>query len=132
MDASSLAQLKTAARAVLDDWLDPAVQVREVVVARQPVRHPPRPFLAPAVCPCRLTAAEPRPQQFHRPFDLAPWATGIMLVMTIQAVVFDIGGVLEVTPDLGVTGMWESRLGLGPGERPPRGRTVSDQVRYRE
>jgi putative hydrolase of the HAD superfamily len=38
-----------------------------------------------------------------------------MLVMTIQAVVFDIGGVLEVTLDLGVTGMWESRLGLGPG-----------------
>lgn len=36
--------------------------------------------------------------------------------MTIQAVVFDIGGVLEITPDLGVTGMWESRLGLGPGE----------------
>ena len=39
-----------------------------------------------------------------------------MLVMTIQAVVFDIGGVLEITPDLGVTGIWESRLGLGPGE----------------
>jgi hypothetical protein len=39
-----------------------------------------------------------------------------MLVMTIQAVVFDIGGVLEITPDLDVTGMWESRLGLGPGE----------------
>ena len=39
-----------------------------------------------------------------------------MLVMTIQAVVFDIGGVLEITPDLGVTRMWESRLGLGPGE----------------
>ena len=39
-----------------------------------------------------------------------------MLVMTIQAVVFDIGGVLEITADLGVTGMWESRLGLGPGE----------------
>ena len=39
-----------------------------------------------------------------------------MLVMTIQAVVFDIGGVLEITPDLGVTGRWESRLGLGPGE----------------
>jgi hypothetical protein len=39
-----------------------------------------------------------------------------MTVMTIQAVVFDIGGVLEVTLDLGVTGMWESRLGLAPGE----------------
>ncbi len=50
------------------------------------------------------------------PFGLAPGATGIMLVMSIQAVVFDIGGVLEITPDLGVTGMWESRLDLGPGE----------------
>jgi epoxide hydrolase-like predicted phosphatase len=39
-----------------------------------------------------------------------------MIVMRIQAVVFDIGGVLEFTPDLGVTGMWESRLGLGPGD----------------
>jgi epoxide hydrolase-like predicted phosphatase len=39
-----------------------------------------------------------------------------MIAMSIQAVVFDIGGVLEITPDLGVTGMWESRLGLEPGE----------------
>lgn len=39
-----------------------------------------------------------------------------MTVMTIQAVVFDIGGVLEITPDLGVTRRWESRLGLAPGE----------------
>ncbi|MGD0702213.1 MAG: HAD family phosphatase [Trebonia sp.] len=36
--------------------------------------------------------------------------------MSIQAVVFDIGGVLEITPDLGVAGTWESRLGLAPGE----------------
>jgi putative hydrolase of the HAD superfamily len=36
--------------------------------------------------------------------------------MTIEAVVFDIGGVLEITPSLGVAGMWESRLGLNPGE----------------
>jgi hypothetical protein len=36
--------------------------------------------------------------------------------MSIQAVVFDIGGVLEITPDLGVSGTWESRLGLAPGE----------------
>jgi HAD superfamily hydrolase (TIGR01549 family) len=36
--------------------------------------------------------------------------------MSIKAVVFDIGGVLEVTPSLGVTDRWESRLGLGPGE----------------
>jgi putative hydrolase of the HAD superfamily len=39
--------------------------------------------------------------------------------MGIQAVVFDIGSVLEITPDLGMTEMWESRLGLGPGERQP-------------
>ena len=36
--------------------------------------------------------------------------------MVIRAVVFDIGGVLEITPDLGVIPMWESRLGLPAGE----------------
>jgi epoxide hydrolase-like predicted phosphatase len=36
--------------------------------------------------------------------------------MAIRAVVFDIGGVLEITPDLGVTGQWETRLGLRAGE----------------
>jgi epoxide hydrolase-like predicted phosphatase len=36
--------------------------------------------------------------------------------MSIQAIVFDIGGVLESTRDLGVAGTWESRLGLAPGE----------------
>jgi epoxide hydrolase-like predicted phosphatase len=40
----------------------------------------------------------------------------MMIAMTIEAVVFDIGGVLEINRDLGVTGMWESGLGLGPGE----------------
>jgi epoxide hydrolase-like predicted phosphatase len=40
----------------------------------------------------------------------------MLTAMTIQAVVFDIGGVLEITPDLGVTEMWESRLGLVAGE----------------
>jgi putative hydrolase of the HAD superfamily len=34
----------------------------------------------------------------------------------IRAVVFDIGGVLEITPDLGVRRQWETRLGLPPGE----------------
>ena len=66
-----------------------------------------------ALRPCRQLKGRPGGAP---PFDLAPGATGIMLVMSIQAVVFDIGGVLEITPDLGVTGMWESRLGLGPGE----------------
>jgi putative hydrolase of the HAD superfamily len=36
--------------------------------------------------------------------------------MAIQAVVFDIGGVLEVTPSLAVGETWESRLGLEAGE----------------
>ncbi len=36
--------------------------------------------------------------------------------MTIQAVVFDIGGVLEITPDVGWADAWGSRLGLTPGE----------------
>ncbi len=36
--------------------------------------------------------------------------------MTIQAVVFDIGGVLEITPSLGVTERWESLLGLDAGQ----------------
>jgi FMN phosphatase YigB (HAD superfamily) len=32
--------------------------------------------------------------------------------MTIQAVVFDIGGILEITPDLGWGPTWGARLGL--------------------
>jgi HAD superfamily hydrolase (TIGR01549 family) len=40
----------------------------------------------------------------------------MMRGMTIQAVVFDIGGVLEITPGLAVTERWESRLGLEAGE----------------
>ena len=36
--------------------------------------------------------------------------------MVIRAVVFDIGGVLEITPDLGVIPMRESRLGLPAGD----------------
>ena len=36
--------------------------------------------------------------------------------MVIRAVVFDIGGVLEITPDLGVDRQWEPRLGLPAGE----------------
>jgi hypothetical protein len=35
--------------------------------------------------------------------------------MAIRAVVFDIGGVLEITPNLGVTRRWEARLGLPKG-----------------
>jgi epoxide hydrolase-like predicted phosphatase len=35
--------------------------------------------------------------------------------MAIRAVVFDIGGVLEITPDLGVDQRWEARLGLPAG-----------------
>ena len=36
--------------------------------------------------------------------------------MSIRAVVFDIGGVLESTPDLSLDKKWEWRLGLQPGE----------------
>ena len=36
--------------------------------------------------------------------------------MVIRAVAFGIGGVLEITPDLGVDRLWETRLGLPAGE----------------
>jgi epoxide hydrolase-like predicted phosphatase len=36
--------------------------------------------------------------------------------MAIRAVVFDIGGVLAITPDPGVSQLWETRLGLPAGE----------------
>lgn len=36
-------------------------------------------------------------------------------IVAIRAVVFDIGGVLEITPDLGVDRLWEARLGLSAG-----------------
>jgi len=35
--------------------------------------------------------------------------------MVIRAVMFDIGGVLEITPDLGVAPVWEDRLRMPPG-----------------
>ncbi|GII58628.1 haloacid dehalogenase [Planotetraspora thailandica] len=36
--------------------------------------------------------------------------------MAVKAVVFDIGGVLEIDPPLGVSAKWEEKLGLEPGE----------------
>ena len=36
--------------------------------------------------------------------------------MSIRAVVFDIGGVLEITPDLGVAERWEKHFNLQAGE----------------
>jgi epoxide hydrolase-like predicted phosphatase len=36
--------------------------------------------------------------------------------MAIRVVVFDIGGVLEITPDTGITQKWEQHLHLKPGE----------------
>jgi len=39
-----------------------------------------------------------------------------MMAMTIKAIVFDIGGILEITPNRGWAGPWASRLGLAPGE----------------
>ncbi|HLF91496.1 MAG TPA: HAD family phosphatase [Anaerolineales bacterium] len=44
--------------------------------------------------------------------------------MTIKAIAFDIGGVLEITPDLGVNEKWEERLHLQPGELNQRARKV--------
>src|SRR3984885_14341099 len=44
--------------------------------------------------------------------------------MVIRAVVFDIGGVLEITPELGVDRRWETRLGLPAGEINARLRDV--------
>ena len=46
-----------------------------------------------------------------------------MVIVAIRAVVFDIGGVLEITPDLGVDRRWEARLGLPAGEM---GRRMGD------
>jgi epoxide hydrolase-like predicted phosphatase len=36
--------------------------------------------------------------------------------VAVRAVVFDIGGVLEITPYLGMAARWEEQLGLEPGE----------------
>jgi putative hydrolase of the HAD superfamily len=44
--------------------------------------------------------------------------------MTIRAVVFDIGGVLEITPLTGWQERWETKLGLKPGELDARLRSV--------
>jgi len=44
--------------------------------------------------------------------------------MTIRGIVFDIGGVLEITPDLRVTAKWEQRLRLAPGRLDERLRSV--------
>ena len=46
----------------------------------------------------------------------APGVRRASVIMAIRAVVFDIGGVLEITPDLGVTELWETRLRLPAGE----------------
>ena len=40
--------------------------------------------------------------------------------MGFRAVVFDIGGVLEFTPPMGMAEKWAERLGLVPGELPER------------
>jgi len=39
-----------------------------------------------------------------------------LVIVVVRAVVFDIGGVLEITPDLAVDRRWETRLGLPAGE----------------
>ena len=42
----------------------------------------------------------------------------------IRAVLFDIGGVLEITPDLGISRRWEARLWFPAGEMDQRMRDV--------
>jgi epoxide hydrolase-like predicted phosphatase len=44
--------------------------------------------------------------------------------MTIKAIVFDIGGVLEITPNLGVDEKWEQKFNLKSGELNERLREV--------
>ncbi len=44
--------------------------------------------------------------------------------MTIKAIVFDIGGVLEITPNLGIDEKWEKKLSLKSGELYERLREV--------
>jgi hypothetical protein len=44
--------------------------------------------------------------------------------VAIRAVVFDIGGVLEITPDLGTDRRWEERLGWPAGDMDRRMRDV--------
>jgi len=44
-----------------------------------------------------------------------------MIAVTVQPVVFDIGGGPEINPGLGVTERWESRLGPGACRAPRRG-----------
>jgi epoxide hydrolase-like predicted phosphatase len=39
-----------------------------------------------------------------------------LIIVVIRAVVFDIGGVLELTPELGVRQLWATRLGLSARE----------------
>ncbi len=47
-----------------------------------------------------------------------------LVIVAIRAVVFDIGGVLEITPDLEVNRRWEARLGLLTGEMDERMRDI--------
>ncbi len=47
-----------------------------------------------------------------------------MVIVAIRAVVFDIGGVLVIAPDLGAGRRWEDRLGWPAGELEQRMRAV--------
>jgi hypothetical protein len=44
--------------------------------------------------------------------------------MVVCAVLFVIGGVLEITPDLGVVPQWEDRLGVPASGSRPRADSV--------
>jgi epoxide hydrolase-like predicted phosphatase len=58
----------------------------------------------------------PRGRPHHGAAGCRAWREEALAVVAIRAVVFDIGGVLEITPDLGVYRRWETRLGLLAGE----------------
>lgn len=55
--------------------------------------------------------APPWDKRVHCPGDEEVW-----VIVAVRAVVFDIGGVLEITPCVGFDRQWEARLGLPSGE----------------
>ena len=57
---------------------------------------------------------KPRSAPLRREFPLSGPGEG-SLIMAVRAVLIDIGGVLAITPDLGVVPQGEGRLGLAAG-----------------
>jgi hypothetical protein len=59
-------------------------------------------------------AVKPRSAPLRREISLSGPGEG-SLIMAVRAVLIDIGGVLAITPDLGVVPQGEGRLGLAAG-----------------